>query len=77
MGHGGTGKTPPVDPVSHLWGLTNRLLFRLHSCLIQPTTSLRCLNLRMAMAPGVTEWNSSIRDDGRWRLLDAVRSHCS
>src|SRR3954468_4080876 len=31
--------------------------FRLHSFLIQPTTSLRCLNLRMAMAPGVSDWN--------------------
>src|SRR3982751_5325480 len=33
--------------------------FRLHSFLIQPTTSLRCLNLRMAMAPGVSDWNWS------------------
>ena len=45
--------------------------FRCHSFLIQPTTSLRCLNLRMAMAPGVSDWNWSIRDNERWRLPDA------
>ena len=38
------------------------ILLRLYSFLIQPTMSLRCLNLRIAMAPGVSEWNWSIRD---------------
>lgn len=64
------------DAVSHLWGLTTRpLLLHLHSFLIHPTARRRCLNRRMAMAPGVSEWNSSIGDDGRWRLPDADRSH--
>ena len=46
--------------------------FRLHSFLIQPTTSLRCLNLRMAMAPGVSDWNWSIRDNERRKPPDAA-----
>src|SRR5205809_444592 len=64
---------------SHLWSLTKRPLLHLHSFLIQPTTSLKCLNRRMAMAPGVTEQNWSIRDSWRWRLPDADlhRSHAS